>query len=335
MKQLTILLITTILASSVFADEEEINWSKNLLVNPGAETGKLIEKEWQVWTDTVEILSSYQYNLHYRTVFPNKGNYFFSFTKSQKITQKVDVSSYASSIDNDKLKIKAGAFFNNYNSGNFECLVRIQYYDQQSTFLDEGSEKIDCSKQDWLKQSITKTIPAGTRSIFFNIRYSIISCGTCKMLMDDAYLYISTDQSSTTSSPTNTSAKGTTSNLKFTGVKSSYNVGETVKINLQEDKQFFTRTENVDLWVIIQLPTENLLFMTDDVFNPFTSRQQRFKSAITTNETAHKILEFKVRQGIGGKYIFSALYVQQGKNPMEGFLWQRSNVAIANIVLNN
>ncbi len=82
--------------------------------------------------------------------------------------------------------------------------------------------------------------------------------------MDDAYLYISTDQSSTTSSPTDisTSAKGTTSNLKFTGVKYSYNVGETVKINLQEDKQFFTRTENVDLWVIIQLPTENLLFMT-------------------------------------------------------------------------
>ena len=37
------------------------------------------------------------------------------------------------------------------------------------------------------------------------------------MLMDDAYLYISTDQSSTTSSPTSTSVKGTTSNLKFTG----------------------------------------------------------------------------------------------------------------------
>ena len=47
--------------------------------------------------------------------------------------------------------------------------MRVQYYDQQSTFLDEGSEKIDCSKEDWLKQSITKTIPAGTRSIFLTL----------------------------------------------------------------------------------------------------------------------------------------------------------------------
>jgi hypothetical protein len=334
MKQLTIFLITTILASSVFA--EETNWSKNLLLNPGAETGKLIEREWKVSTGTVTIHSNY------KNAFPTKGNYLFRFVDTSAMSQNIDISSYANSIDNGNIEIKVGGFLKEYSYGNFACFFRTQYYDEKSSYLNEDLQTIDCNDQrSWVEQSMIKTLPPGTRSVNFQIRTVNYVGSSDNILVDELYFYISADSS--TDTPTNdnkpsqtcTSAKGTTSNLKFTGVKSSYNVGDTVNISLQEDMQFFSRTENVDLWVIIQLPTENLLFMTEDVFNPFTSRQQRFKSAVETNETTHKILEFKVRRGLAGKYIFSALYVQQGKNPMEGFLWQRSNVAIANIVLNN
>ncbi len=123
--------------------------------------------------------------------------------------------------------------------------------------------------------------------------------------------------------------------LYFTGFKSFYDIGETVKMDLAENLQV-TRFDRVDLWVAIQMPNGVLLFMTELGFKPFDLKPQPFRKSLDNTTTTHRVLDFEVVPGLGGDYNFYAVYVQEGKNPMtDSFLVQRSNIAMVKIVLSN
>lgn len=123
--------------------------------------------------------------------------------------------------------------------------------------------------------------------------------------------------------------------LYFTGFKSFYDIGETIKMDLAENLQV-TRFDRVDLWVAIQMPNGGLLFMTELGFKPFDLKPQPFRKSLDNTTTTHRVLDFEVVPGLGGDYNFYAVYVQEGKNPMtDSFLVQRSNIAMVKIVLSN
>jgi hypothetical protein len=115
-----------------------------------------------------------------------------------------------------------------------------------------------------------------------------------------------------------------------------YNVGDKIEIDLVENFQQANRLENVDLWVIIELPTRDLLYKTSTVLGGFSFTPQPFREALDSTQTSHNILELELLPGSGGDYTLSAVYVAEGKNPMvDGFFVQRSNVARLNAVLSN
>ena len=104
--------------------------------------------------------------------------------------------------------------------------------------------------------------------------------------------------------------------IQFQSFKTLYNVGETAAIELVENPAVSLRTEPVDLWVAIQPATGDLLFITTSSESQFSIEPQPFKLSVPILDTTHTILEMEIPPGIGSEYIFYALYVAEGKNPL-------------------
>jgi len=123
--------------------------------------------------------------------------------------------------------------------------------------------------------------------------------------------------------------------ISFSNLKPLYNVGERVVIDLVENLEI-NRFNRVDLWVVIKIPSGDLLYMTKLAFAPFSLNSQPFRSSLDNTQTTHRVLEFEVLPGLGGDYNFYAAYVEEGKNPMtDSFLVLHSNVAKVKVVLSN
>jgi len=323
MKKLTTVLIAVAMmltfTHSVFAEDD---WSPNLLVNPDAETKK--GSEWKTWTGSLGIFDDYS------GVFPHRGNYFFYINNTAKVTQDIDVSDYASIIDSGNANIKVGAWFKKYNSGP-ECSFRFQYYDEDSSYLDEESETINCEMDKWTERQILKTIPVRTRIIIFEIR--VVQSG--RIYFDDAYFHISGSAAPVIDDGSSIPSTDSTAILSVSNPKPLYNVGEQVVIDLVE-KLEVNRFNRVDLWAVIKMPSGDLLYMTELAIEPFSLNPQPFRSSLDNTQTTHRVLDFEVLPGLGGDYNFYAAYVDEGKNPMtDSFLVLRSNVAKVKVVLSN
>jgi len=71
-------------------------------------------------------------------------------------------------------------------------------------------------------------------------------------------------------------------------------------------------------------------------FESFSLNPQPFKSSLDISKTTHRVLEFEVIPILlSGNYTFYAVYVKEGKNPMNSFWGLRSNIATVKIVLSN
>lgn len=354
--------ITMAFATSAIAADEVIEWSANLLQKSNAEAE--LNDEWGVWRGGFSRLSSYD------SIFPHQGNFFFRLSGTVKLTQNIDVSEYAAIIDNGNAEVKFGGWFM-LGGGTPDCSFITQYYDENGDYLTEDSETVSCDVAKWTEQQTLTTLPASTRSITFEIRvivpteceggsyWDIFTKKYCDVLLDDAYFHIDisavpdeepveddtssdvedtpTTDDDTGDSPDEEDNSATTSaNLLFSEVEPIYQVGDIVMLDLAENLQVATRFHRVDLWVAIELPNGQLLFMTENPFEPFSINQQPFKSSLDTSQTTHRVLEFEVIPTLlGGSYNFYAVYVKQGKNPMDSFLVLRSNIAMAKVMLSN
>jgi len=129
-------------------------------------------------------------------------------------------------------------------------------------------------------------------------------------------------------------ANAANAELFFDCFKPSYEVGEYVILELQEDLQTPSRSHRIDLWVAVQMPDGVFLFMNSNIFTPLSLKPQPFQKSLETTTRIHQILEFKVLEELAGDYTFYALYVEEGKNVIsDGFSVYRSNLAIAKITL--
>ncbi len=123
--------------------------------------------------------------------------------------------------------------------------------------------------------------------------------------------------------------------LEIQGLKRRYAVGETLVLELVELVES-TRFERFDLWVAVQLPNGHLLFRTPLPMTPFSSQPQPFKTSVDNSTKTHRLLDFEVPPGLGGEYSFYAVYVEEGKDPInDGLFVQRSNLALKKTTLAN
>jgi PKD repeat protein len=139
-----------------------------------------------------------------------------------------------------------------------------------------------------------------------------------------------TDNDGLTAQDDSTISVGERVIVEFQGLKSFYEVGETLKVDLIENLKVKSRFDRVDLWVGIQIPNGNVLFKTPEPLKPFGTAPKPFKESLETLNVAHRLLDFEVIPGLGGEYILYALYVPEGKTPFgEGGYEavQRSNLA--------
>ncbi len=101
-------------------------------------------------------------------------------------------------------------------------------------------------------------------------------------------------------------------NVQFTNLNKFYNSNSrVVRIELAETG---SRNQTTDLWVAVNLPNGEWYFATEDAV--FRQEIRLFKPSLSINETTHFIPEFIAPPGINGDYIFYALYVIEGKNPI-------------------
>ena len=124
--------------------------------------------------------------------------------------------------------------------------------------------------------------------------------------------------------------------VEVAGLNEYYAVGETVIVDLVE-KVNTNRFNRVDLWVAIQIPSGDLLFFTPLPLAPYSPNPQAFRESLESASKTTRLLDFEVIKGIGGTYIFYALYVEESKNPMNYLddlgVVQRSNLAIQTTTL--
>jgi len=96
--------------------------------------------------------------------------------------------------------------------------------------------------------------------------------------------------------------------LVFTKLKEFYAVGEIVEVDLVACAT--SRFDRADLWVAIELPSEEVLFMTTNPFEPFSLTPQVFRKSVANTKANYHILQFEVPPDLGGKYTFYAVYVK-------------------------
>ncbi len=133
-----------------------------------------------------------------------------------------------------------------------------------------------------------------------------------------------------------TQTVGATAELTFSPLKPTYHVGECISLKLQENLQAASRFHRVDLWVAVQLPSSDLLFMTPLAFTPFSPIPQLFRESLEATKKVHDILDFEVVVGLSGHYIFYAAYVKEGKNPItDSFSVLQSNLAEVSTTLSD
>jgi cyclophilin family peptidyl-prolyl cis-trans isomerase len=121
----------------------------------------------------------------------------------------------------------------------------------------------------------------------------------------------------------------TKSQLSFDSVQSSYVVGETVSIILNESED--QRKEKVDLWIAVQLPNDEFLYLSKkDTLSP---TPVLFKSSVKIDDHFFHALDFTVPEGLLGLYTFYAIFNQAGEgiDDLDAFL--RSNIAAIDVSL--
>jgi len=123
--------------------------------------------------------------------------------------------------------------------------------------------------------------------------------------------------------------------LKFIRLKELYQIGEIVEVKIEVHFTAKNPADRVDLWIAVQLPSKEFLYMTPlPSADLFSTTSQFFKSNLgTTEDTFSVISDFKVEPGLGGNYTFYAALIETGKNPLNDGMWVMRYIEQASTML--
>jgi len=140
----------------------ESQYSENLIVNPGAESGVF---GWSVTEGYMESLEAYVCD----GIEPNEGDYYFivgalcNTTTYSEAYQEIDLSNYVECIDQNLGNINYGGYLSNWG-GSDHPEMKIIFLDINGNQISE-SETIGTYNSFWTLFSEEISIPYGTRSI--------------------------------------------------------------------------------------------------------------------------------------------------------------------------
>jgi hypothetical protein len=104
--------------------------------------------------------------------------------------------------------------------------------------------------------------------------------------------------------------------VEFQGIEDYYRVGDFVRAEVKIDVNV-GRFKRVDLWMAISMPSGVLIYRTPLGINSFSPNPQAFKESLESQTVNHRLLDFEVPPGLGGTYLFYALIVDEGEDPLE------------------
>lgn len=157
----------------------------NLLLNPGAESGTI---NWTATTGVLESLAAGECS----GTNPYAGSKYFAVgalcveNAFASAEQTVDVSSYATQIDNGTVLAKFGAYLSDYNNSDIPAFA-AQFFDGSNVLLASSDTTSEMSASWVLKQS-TWAVPAGTRSIKYIMTGTRTSGTDNDSYLDELYL---------------------------------------------------------------------------------------------------------------------------------------------------
>jgi uncharacterized repeat protein (TIGR03806 family) len=121
--------------------------------------------------------------------------------------------------------------------------------------------------------------------------------------------------------------------LTFKDLKTAYRSGEMVQIELETRVPSDSPEIGVDLWVAIQLPNKQLLFVIDEADNSVTVTPKPLKSSITLVDSIELVLQKEVADTLAGDYILYALYSEADTDFNQLLAHSHSNLAMATLTL--
>jgi hypothetical protein len=171
---------------------------------------------------------------------------------------------------------------------------------------------------------------AGSGILFYSFGQPLVSTATSALQI--GFLPPSqTEKKNTSRCQVDTIAEEWTC-VQFQNLKPSYNIGDRIKVDILINVKV-NRLKPVDLWVAIQ--HAGALFFKTHSGGAFEPKAQAYKTNLQTLEIQHTLLDFELVPALGGEYTFYAVYVDEGKNPLQEPASQRSELVIGQTKLAN
>lgn len=125
--------------------------------------------------------------------------------------------------------------------------------------------------------------------------------------------------------------------LKFVNLQETYQVGDTINMELNTDFQDYSQGP-IDLWVAVKLPKSadsEFLFVTGMPSVPeFGFKPQPFQQSLKSQDDTYGVLkDFTMPALEKGEYVLYALAVEEGVNPLQELERNRSNLVIQAITI--
>lgn len=199
-RKATILCATICSLAFVEISIAAMQWSQNLLINPGAEIGTL-----QGWTAEVPVVASRSQKEATGWVYPNSGGWFFNMAgasvapsgviATRLLYQDVDLSGYASDIDAGLLQVHASTFL---QTEDYIAIENADYARLTLYFLDAREQTItslstglvQSPNLTWIEKTLEGFGPAGTRTIRFELLGEKHESSYINAFFDDTNLQI-------------------------------------------------------------------------------------------------------------------------------------------------
>ncbi|MHC4742596.1 MAG: PEP-CTERM sorting domain-containing protein [Planctomycetota bacterium] len=178
MRKLLIIVAVVVLSTPV-PGLSALNWSINLLTNPGAESGTM-----EGWTTEPPVVVSQSQKETSGYVYPRSGGWFFNMASrsvapsgtvaTRKLYQDVNLSTYAADIDDDLLMIKSHVWL---QTEDVPTISGADYVQLTLRFLDGLGAEIDTLSTGlvqspnltWVQDSLDGVAPSGTRTVRFEL----------------------------------------------------------------------------------------------------------------------------------------------------------------------
>lgn len=179
----------------------ENRWTDNMLINAGAEAGTL-----DGWTtdDPVIVQASQSQNSTSGAVTPYSGRWFFNMgsrpaapsgdSASRILFQDVDVSQYATAIDDSRVVARASVYLQTEDREELEgadfAWLTLNFFDDNGTTIDRWRGRFQSPNLIWFQARLKGAVPPRARIVRFELKGEKLETTDINAFFDNARLQV-------------------------------------------------------------------------------------------------------------------------------------------------